>query len=161
MPKFPGQGSNPSHSRDNCRSLTHWATRGLTLLTWNHWGLKLTFSFFFLSFFFFFCLLSFKGHTHSIWRFPSWGSNWSCWCWPKPEPQQYEIWATSATYATAHGNTRSSTHRARPGIEPATSWFLVGFVATEPWRERLFLAFFKKRKNDSVLGSWSICLPDY
>ena len=28
----------------------------------------------------------------------------------------------------AHGNTRSLTHGVRPGIEPATSWFLVGFV---------------------------------
>ena len=32
------------------------------------------------------------------------------------------------TYTTAHGNTRSLTHWARPGIEPTTSWFLVGFV---------------------------------
>ena len=38
------------------------------------------------------------------------------------------IWATSATYTTAHGNTRSLTHWARPGIEPATSWFLVGVI---------------------------------
>ena len=34
-----------------------------------------------------------------------------------------------ATYTTAPGNTRSLTHRARPGIEPATSWFLAGFVS--------------------------------
>ena len=34
----------------------------------------------------------------------------------------------SATYTTAHGNTGSFTHWARPGMEPATSWFLVGFV---------------------------------
>ena len=31
---------------------------------------------------------------------------------------------------TAHGNTTSLTHRARPGIEPATSCFLVGFITT-------------------------------
>ena len=31
----------------------------------------------------------------------------------------------SATYTTAHGNARSLTHWWRPGIEPATSWFLV------------------------------------
>jgi len=31
----------------------------------------------------------------------------------------------SATYTTAQGNTRSLTHSA---IEPAASWFLVGFV---------------------------------
>ena len=29
---------------------------------------------------------------------------------------------------TAHGKVGSLTHWARPGIEPATSWFLVGFV---------------------------------
>ena len=31
-------------------------------------------------------------------------------------------------YTTAHGNARSLTHWARAGTEPATSWFLVGFV---------------------------------
>ena len=39
------------------------------------------------------------------------------------------------TYTTAHSNTRSSTHRARPGIKPASSWILVGFVTAEPWPE--------------------------
>ena len=34
----------------------------------------------------------------------------------------------SATFATAHGNAGSLTYWARPGSEPATSWFLVGFV---------------------------------
>ena len=32
-------------------------------------------------------------------------------------------------YAIAHSNTRSLTHWVRPGIEPATSWFLVGFIS--------------------------------
>ena len=36
--------------------------------------------------------------------------------------------AVSATYNTAHGNTRSLTRWARPGIEPTTSLFLVRFV---------------------------------
>jgi len=31
--------------------------------------------------------------------------------------------AVSATYTTANGNIGSLTHWARPGIEPATSWF--------------------------------------
>ena len=44
-----------------------------------------------------------------------------------PEPQQQEIWAASATYTTAHGNA-SSTPWTRPGIEPASSWMLVGFT---------------------------------
>ena len=38
------------------------------------------------------------------------------------------IWTASATYTTAQGNSGSLTHWARPGIELATSWFLVGFV---------------------------------
>ena len=33
---------------------------------------------------------------------------------------------------TVHSNTRSLTHRVRPGIEPASSWILVEFVTAEP-----------------------------
>ena len=47
---------------------------------------------------------------------------------PTPQPQQRGIRAASGTYTTAHGNTESLTHWARPGIEPATSWFLVRFI---------------------------------
>ena len=36
--------------------------------------------------------------------------------------------ARPLAYSTAHGNAGSLTHWARPGIEPATSWFLVGFI---------------------------------
>ena len=39
------------------------------------------------------------------------------------------------TYTTAHGNTGSLTHWARPEMEPTTSWFLVRFVSTAPWWE--------------------------
>ena len=41
-----------------------------------------------------------------------------------PQLQQHWIWVTSATYAIAHSNTRSLTHWARPGIQPASSWTL-------------------------------------
>ena len=76
-------------------------------------------------FFFFFCFLG----PHPWYKmFPGWGSNQSCNCWPTPQPQQHRIWATSATYTTAHGNAGSSTHWARPRIEPATSWMLVRFA---------------------------------
>ena len=51
------------------------------------------------------------------------------------EPQQCRIQAASANYTTAHGNTGSTTHWVRPGMEPATSWLVVGFVSTVPWRE--------------------------
>ena len=42
--------------------------------------------------------------------------------------QQHQIWATSATYAAAHGNAKSLTYRARLGIEPASALILVGFL---------------------------------
>ena len=45
------------------------------------------------------------------------------------------------TYTTAHSNTGSLTHQVRPGIEPASSWLLVGFVTTEPQQELLFAHF--------------------
>ena len=41
-----------------------------------------------------------------------------------PGPQQCQIGATSVTYTTAHGNTRSLTYRGRPGMEPTSSWRL-------------------------------------
>ena len=74
---------------------------------------------FFLVFFFFF--FSFYSHTCGICSFPGQGSNWSCSCQPMPQPQQHQIWASSVTYTTACGNTRSLTHRERPGLEPASS----------------------------------------
>ena len=39
-----------------------------------------------------------------------------------------EIQAIYVTYTTAHGNTTSVTHWARPGIEPTSSWILVSFI---------------------------------
>ena len=64
------------------------------------------------------------------------------------QPQQRQIQAKSATYTTAHGNARSLTHWARPGIEPKTSLFLVGFISSAPWWELLFL-FLIVVKHDS------------
>ena len=51
-----------------------------------------------------------------------------CSCQPTPQSQQRGIWTASATYITAHGNTGSIIHWARPGIKPATSWTLVRFI---------------------------------
>ena len=39
------------------------------------------------------------------------------------------------TYPIAHSKAGSSTHLVRPGIELATSWFLVGLVSTGPRQE--------------------------
>ena len=49
-----------------------------------------------------------------------------------------------ATYTTAHGNAGSLTHLARPGIELASSWILVGYITTEPQWE-LFQATYEMR----------------
>ena len=63
-----------------------------------------------------------------------------------PQPQQCQIWAEFGTYTTAQGNARSLTHWARPGIEPETPWFLVGFVnhwaTTGTPRLHLYCCFF-------------------
>ena len=49
------------------------------------------------------------------------------------------------TYATAHGNAISLTHRVRTEIEPGSSWILVRFVTTKPQQElprlSIFLAY--------------------
>ena len=58
-----------------------------------------------------------------------------------PQPQQCEIWATSVTYTTTHDNAGSLTHGGRSGIEPESSWILVGFITTEPWQELLKIQF--------------------
>ena len=63
---------------------------------------------FFIPFFFFFW--SFQGCTLNVWRFPSWGSNWSRSCRPSPQPQQHGIRAASETYTTTHGNAGSLTY---------------------------------------------------
>ena len=47
---------------------------------------------------------------------------------PTPEPQQLGIQAESATYTTTHSNVWSLTHWVRPGIEPESSWMLLGFT---------------------------------
>ena len=43
------------------------------------------------------------------------------------QPQQCGIQVASVTYNTAHGNARSLTQQARPGIKPPSSWILVEF----------------------------------
>ena len=52
-----------------------------------------------------------------------------------------QIQAMSVTYITAQGNGGSLSHWGRPGIKPATSWFLVGFISAVPRWELLFFVF--------------------
>ena len=44
-------------------------------------------------------------------------------------------------YTTAHGNARSLTHWPRPGVKPASSWFLVRFLSTAPQRNSWVFLF--------------------
>ena len=46
--------------------------------------------------------------------------------------------AASVTYTTTNSNAGSFIHRVRPGLEPLSSWILIGFVTTEPQQELLF-----------------------
>ena len=55
----------------------------------------------------------------------------------------------SSTYTTAHGNTGSLTHWARPVIKPTTLWFLVGFFSMVPQGELL---------GDAFLSTWASLL---
>ena len=71
--------------------------------------------------------------------------------------------AASATHTTAHGNAGSLTHWARPGIEPAVSWFLVGFVnhcATTGTPTIAFLllsyCWFRVRRRNESDGAFAI-----
>ena len=83
--------------------------------------------FFFFFFFFFFCFFAFGGLHPWHMEIPRLGVQ-RCSHRPTLQPQQHLIQAVLATYTTAHDNAGSLTHRARLGIEPATLWFLVGFV---------------------------------
>ena len=51
--------------------------------------------------------------------------------------------AVAASLHHSHSNARSLTHWVRPGIETATSWFLVRFVSTAPRWELQDLCFTK------------------
>ena len=71
------------------------------------------------------------GHMEVL-RLRGSSQSYSCQC--MLQPQQRRIWATSLTYTTAHSNAGSLTHWARRGIEPSSSWILVGFItAMPPW----------------------------
>ena len=62
--------------------------------------------------------------TCSTRKFPGYGLNWSCSCWPTPQPQQPQIQATSVIYATACSNARSLTYQVRSEIKHTSSWKL-------------------------------------
>ena len=71
---------------------------------------------------------AFQGHTQGMWRFQA----------------RDQIGATAARLHHSHSDAGSLTHWTRPGIEPETSWFLVRFVSTAPWRELLEMLVYTK-----------------
>ena len=85
------------------------------------------------------------------------GSNQRYNCQSAPQPQQHQIQASSLTYTKAHGNPGSLTHWARPGIEPVSSWILIGFVTTEPQWE-LLIKYSWHRLFSKRLGGLLIAL---
>ena len=72
------------------------------------------------------------------------------------------IGATAASLHHTHSNTRSShicdlNHRsipgARPGIEPATSWFLVGFISAVPqWELQAYKLLHSEGTTNKIRG---------
>ena len=122
---FPGQGSSLRHSRDHVDSLTLWATRNSKYSILMLLQMVCVVSFL--------ALLFFRATPAAHGR--SQARGW--------------IRALAAGLHHSHSNAGSQlslpptadnagslTHWARPGIEPSSSWIWVGFVTTEPQRER-------------------------
>ena len=73
-----------------------------------------------------------------------------------PQQKQCQIWAASATYNTAHGNARSSTHWAGPGIKHPSSRILVGSLPLSRNRNSQTWKHFKteSKYNCSAIHLW-------
>ena len=90
--------------------------------------------------------------------------NRSCRCLSTPQPQQCRTWAVSVTHTTDHGNVGSLTHWVRPGIEPTSSWILVGFVTSEPLQEHQCCLFYSYTSSlQHIVGlsrcCWTMTIP--
>ena len=68
------------------------------------------------------------------------------------QPQQRGIWAKSAIYTTAQGNAGSLTRCVKPGIKPASSRTLGGFVSSAPQGELLGLHVI----NLCIISTWRL-----
>ena len=115
-----------------------------------------------LFFSFFFCFLGQHlqhiesprlGVTCGIWRFPG--------RWSTTQPQQRGIWAAFLTYTTANGNAGSMAHWARAGIEPASSWRVVGFASSVPQQELLSILSLTSYSSPSIFkhSGFSLSIP--
>ena len=84
---------------------------------------------FYFIFVFLICLVPNLQHM----KVPRRGANQSGSCRPTPQPQQRQIiWVALVTSPAAHNNAGSFIHWTGPGIEPSSSWTLVGFLIAEP-----------------------------
>ena len=72
------------------------------------------------------------------------------------QSQQCWIQAVSVTYTTAHANAWSLTHWTRPGIEPLSSWILVGLVTAEPCWQLFFFFNLLRFKFDLYIFHCSL-----
>ena len=91
---------------------------------------SLSFLFLFLSFFFFFFLvfLSFRAAPTAYRGSQARGPAGAAAASHSHRHKQHGIWATFASYTTAHSHAWSLIHWARPGIKPVSLWMLVGFA---------------------------------
>ena len=104
------------------------------------------FSDFLLYFFFFLDLFRVVGRQSNlwkvgIWKFPGWGQIGAAVA-DLRHSHRHMGSELHVTYTTAHSNARSSIHWVRPGIEPATSWILVGFISVAPQWEFSYCTFY-------------------
>ena len=126
--KFPGQGLNQSHSSENVRSLTAEPPKNSNT--------------------FFFLLFRAKKRTST-----AYGSSQAT--------GQFGATAAGQLYHS-HSNSEAELHlqptpwlmaiQARPGIEPASSWILVGFVSAAPQWELPDIFFLMDEKGVSESG---------
>ena len=91
---------------------------------------------------------SFQGHTHSIWRFPGEGANWSCSHRPTPQPQQHGIQAASVAHTTAHGNIGSLTTEQGQGSNTHPHGCQLGSLTAKPGGELRLMTFCIKVFSD-------------
>ena len=119
--------------REQCAH--HKCTAQWIFTNWHNCGTRIhimKLNIFFFFFFFFFCFLG--PHSQYV-EVPRLGDELELQL--PADSMATATWdlSHSATYTTAYGNARSPTHWARPGIEPMSSWILVGFVSATPQQE--------------------------
>ena len=110
--------ANPSpapHCLSSSKLLNLTMPQSPAFVKWEHY-----------SFISFFC--SFYGRICSTWNFLSQGPIQSCHYRLTPQPEQHQIQAYLWLMLPLVATPDPLTHWARPGIQPTSSWILVGFL---------------------------------